>query len=119
MTSVRKQRIVNSMIFIESTIFTKLLHNYLDDKAFSEFQQYLSVNPKAGDVISGTGGLRKVRWKGSGRGKRGGTRIIYYWQVDKDRTLLMTIYGKNEVSDLIAKEKKLLKSMVERWDDGQ
>ncbi len=107
------------MIFIESTIFTKLLHNYLDDKEFSEFQQYLSANPKAGDVIPGTGGLRKVRWKGSGKGKRGGTRIIYYWQMAKDRTLLMTIYAKNEVSDLTTQEKKLLKEMVARWDDGQ
>ncbi|MBF0384064.1 MAG: type II toxin-antitoxin system RelE/ParE family toxin [Magnetococcales bacterium] len=107
------------MIFIESTIFTKLLHNYLDDKELSEFQQYLGVNPKAGDVIPGTGGLRKVRWKGSGKGKRGGTRIIYYWQMVKDRILLMTIYAKNEVSDLTTQEKKLLKEMVARWDDGQ
>jgi mRNA-degrading endonuclease RelE of RelBE toxin-antitoxin system len=66
------------MIFIESPIFAEDLSELLDDESYGEFQEYLAENPVAGDVIQGTNGLRKVRWGASGRGKRGGVRVIYY-----------------------------------------
>jgi mRNA-degrading endonuclease RelE of RelBE toxin-antitoxin system len=103
------------MIFIETQIFTKQISAYLSDDDYSELQNFLSGAPDAGDLIQGTGGLRKLRWKSGGKGKRGGVRIIYYWQVAKDQIYLMTLYAKNEMADLSAKEKKLLKQMVERW----
>ena len=103
------------MLFIESRIFTRILHDYLSDDDYRELQAYLAENPDAGDIIQGTGGIRKVRWAGSGRGKRGGTRIIYYWQVKDSEVYLLNLYSKGEISDLSAEEKKALKRMVETW----
>lgn len=71
--------------------------------------------PDAGDLIQGTGGLRKIRWSSGNKGKRGGVRIIYYWKSVDDHIYLMTLYAKNEMSNLTEKEKKLLKQMIERW----
>ena len=106
------------MLFIESTLFTKLIANYLNDDEFMDLQKHLAATPEAGDTVSGTGGLRKVRWKGSGHGKRSGTRIIYFWRKAEKHILLMTIYAKNEVSNLTTGEKKLLREMARRWDDA-
>jgi len=64
--------------FIESAIFQRELPLYMDDDEYALFQQYLITNPEAGEVIPGSGGVRKVRWKQPGKGKRGGIRVIYY-----------------------------------------
>jgi mRNA-degrading endonuclease RelE of RelBE toxin-antitoxin system len=66
------------MEFIEATTFTKLLSQYLTDDEYRSFQFYLLQNPNAGDVVAGSGGVRKVRWSYQGKGKSGGLRIIYY-----------------------------------------
>ena len=71
-----------------------------------------------GDIIRNTGGLRKVRWKAKGKGKRGGVRIIYYWYKSANKILLLTIFAKNEISDLSAGERKILKQLVEEWKNG-
>lgn len=94
------------MVFIESVLFTKQLPDYLEDDEYQELQNFLIEKPDAGDLIQGTGGLRKLRWTLDNKGKRGGIRIIYYWQVEKDQFYLFTLYAKNEVLDLSAKEKK-------------
>mgnify|MGYP001558195895 FL=1 len=103
------------MLFIESRIFTRFLNDYLNDDEYRELQAHLADNPEAGDIIPRSGGIRKVRWGGSGRGKRGGTRIIYYWQVPDSEIYLLTLYSKGEMSDLSAKELEVLKRMVETW----
>lgn len=103
------------MIFIEAHVFTKQLAAHLPDDEYKELQNFLLKQPDAGDVIQNTGGLRKLRWKAASKGKRGRVRIIYYWQMTKNQIYLMTLYAKNEMTDLTAKEKKLLKQMVERW----
>lgn len=103
------------MIFIETSLFTKQITACLSDDEFLELQEYLIKNPHAGDLIQGTGGLRKLRWKSGTKGKRGGIRVIYYWQVAHEQIYLMTLYAKNETVDLSAKEKKILREMVERW----
>ncbi|WP_245623475.1 type II toxin-antitoxin system RelE/ParE family toxin [Catenovulum maritimum] len=74
-------------------------------------------NPKAGDVIQGTGGLRKLRV--SSKGKRGGARVIYYFLDQKQRFYLLTIYAKNEMPDLTSEQKKQLKSFMEAWRNEQ
>ncbi len=68
-------------IFAELPAFAKYRADYLDDEEFRRLQQYMLKNPEAGDVIEGTGGLRKLRHGDSrrGKGKRGGLRVIYYW----------------------------------------
>ena len=63
------------MVFIETPLFTRQVQELLSDEGYSAFQWYLALNPKAGDLIQGTGGLRKVRWSAAGSGKRGGVRV--------------------------------------------
>ena len=75
-------------------------------------QAFLTLRPDAGNVIKGTGGMRKLRWAGSGRGKRGGLRVIYYWWVAKDRISMLLAYPKNEQDDLTAEQLKQLKNQL-------
>ena len=104
------------MIFIESNLFTKQLPDYLEDEEYRKLQNFLIETPDAGDVIQGAGGLRKLRWALDSKGKRGGARVIYYWQVTKDQIFLFTLYAKNEMTDLTVAEKKILKQMLKDWE---
>ena len=84
------------MIFIETSIFTRLLPKYLSDDEYRAFQWYLIAYPDAGDVVRGSGGVRKIRWAEKGKGKRGGVRIIYYWKKSADEIWFLTTYSKKE-----------------------
>lgn len=106
------------MEFVETTLFTKKLPTYLSDDEYRDFQNYLHRQPEAGDIIKGSGGVRKVRWKAQGKGKSGGVRIIYYLECTEARFLMLTVYAKNELKDLTQVEIKLLKKIVEEWDNG-
>jgi len=75
--------------------------------------EFLSSNPRAGVVIPGTGGIRKLRWSASGRGKRGGSRVIYYFHSESIPLFALKLYAKNEESDLSEQDKRLLASQVE------
>lgn len=68
-------------VFVELPPFERHRADYLDDGAFGDLQDALMKNPEAGQVIEGTGGLRKMRFadRRRGKGKRGGLRVIYYW----------------------------------------
>lgn len=66
------------MIFIETTAFTRMVYDYFGEEEYTAFQYYLMLHPEAGDVVPGSGGVRKIRWRIAGRGKRGGVRVIYY-----------------------------------------
>lgn len=103
-------------IFVELPAFAKYRPEYLDDEGFRDLQNSLMANPEAGDVIEGTGGLRKIRQPDPrrGKGKRGGLRVIYYWWDGKRQFWLFTLYDKEEMDDLSAKEKKALKDMLKR-----
>jgi len=101
------------MIFIESKIFEKLREKYLDDDNYRALQNFLVEQPLVGDVIQGTGGLRKLRWSSKGKGKRAGIRTIYLYITEKSHIHFLTLYAKNEVSDLTANEKKILKRIIE------
>jgi hypothetical protein len=100
---------------MEAHLFTKQLPYYLEDDEYRELQEFLIEQPDAGEVLQGTGGLRKLRWSSETKGKRGGLRVIYYWQISKDHIYFFTLYTKNEMSDLSAKEQKVLKHMLEGW----
>ncbi|GAA0785925.1 hypothetical protein GCM10009193_31500 [Shewanella aestuarii] len=76
-------------IFVESKIFEKYRDEHLSDEEFRLFQFELMSNPKQGDVIKGTVGLRKVRVASMGEGKRGGSRVIYYFLDEKRRFYLL------------------------------
>jgi mRNA-degrading endonuclease RelE of RelBE toxin-antitoxin system len=66
------------MRIIETPIFTKRVKEILSDEEYRLFQIKLINDPESGNIIKGSGGIRKIRWSGSGRGKRGGSRILYY-----------------------------------------
>jgi len=100
---------------IELPIFSKYREDYLNDHEYRKLQELLVNNPTSGDLIQGTGGLRKLRYGDSsrGKGKRGGLRIIYYWWVNAYQIFLFTIYNKNEMTDLSHDQKKKLKELLE------
>jgi mRNA-degrading endonuclease RelE of RelBE toxin-antitoxin system len=101
------------MVFKETTVFTRQIGKLISDEAYREFQQELIFNPTAGDLIKGSGGLRKIRWRSATGGKRGGIRVIYYWYVADSEIFLLLAYGKKEKTDLSAKEVKILRTLVE------
>ena len=84
------------MIFIETSTFTKLIGSYLTDDEYLGLQKFLLEHPNAGNIVRGSGGVRKIRWTMTGRGKSGGIRVIYYWKKRDDEIWLLTVYGKSE-----------------------
>jgi len=98
------------VVFVETPVFYRRVQQYMDDDEYGELQMFLAARPDAGRIIKGSGGMRKLRWAGSGRGKRGGLRVIYYWWVAKDRISLLLVYPKNEMDDLTADQLKILKN---------
>ncbi len=103
-------------IFVELHAFSRHRADYLDDAAFGGLQQTLLENPQAGDLIEGTGGLRKLRFADArrGKGKRGGLRVIYFWWAAGRQFWLFTLYDKSEMDDLTPGERRLLKSLLKR-----
>ncbi len=75
----------------------------------------LAQQPDKGDVIRGSGGLRKVRWKVEGKGKCGGVRIIYYWVSADDQIWMLYGYAKTSQEDLSKEQLKALREIVTRW----
>ena len=101
------------MILKETTVFTKQVQKLLDRESYRLLQLRLVAEPDAGDLIRGTGGLRKIRWEGAGRGKRGGVRVVYYWARSDAVILLLLIYSKTQQDDLTAQQKALLKKLIQ------
>jgi len=99
------------MIFIETTVFTREVRRLMPDEEYRALQRALMMRPDAGDRIPGGGGLRKVRWKLPGAGKRGALRIIYYW--DRPDTVYMLLpFRKNEQEDLTPEQLGKLRALV-------
>lgn len=106
------------MIFVELTPFVAFRKEYWTDEDLRAMQNVLLVAPGAGDLIRGSGGLRKLRWSAQGRGKRGGARVIYYWHVPGDRIYLIYGYVKSRSEDLTAQQLKVLRDLMKDIDDG-
>ena len=107
--------------FIELPPFERHRQSYLNDENFRALQKMLMSNPEAGDVIEGTGGLRKVRYADDkrGKGKRGGLRVIYYWWLPGKQFWLYTVYNKDEMDDLTAAQRKILKELLKQELDAR
>jgi len=101
------------MEFFETFVFTKLIQKLISDEEYRLLQLQLSVRPEFGDVIKGSGGIRKLRWGGSGRGKRGGIRVIYYYFAEDGQIYMLYAYPKSDKDDLTADQLKQLKQLVE------
>ncbi|MDH4558359.1 type II toxin-antitoxin system RelE/ParE family toxin [Pseudomonas sp. BN417] len=103
------------MIFIETPVFTRQITALLDDDQYKELQLQLIMNPEAGDLIQGTGGLRNIRVAAKGQGKRGGGRVIYYHFVSASQIAFLLAYPKGEQEDLSSDQKKALRQVIENW----
>ncbi len=90
----------------------------MDKKGLEELHNYLIQNPDKGDVIPGTGGVRKLRWAAGGKGKRGGASVLYFYHVVGTVIYLMSCYTKTEQSDIRPAVKKQLKAIVEHIKKG-
>jgi mRNA-degrading endonuclease RelE of RelBE toxin-antitoxin system len=101
------------MVIIETSVFTRQIQTLLTDEEYAELQADLVRRPDAGVIIPGSRGLRKLRWGLAGRGKRGGSRVIYYWAVGQDQILLLLIYPKNVQDDLTVEQVRALCKVVE------
>ena len=84
--------------FVEAPAFARFRDDYLDDDGFAELQSHLESNPEAGDMVTGAGGIRKLRWKDPrrGKGRRGGLRVIYYCFLSEREIWLLALYDKDE-----------------------
>ena len=104
-----------NIVFVELPPFARFRDDYLSDDAFLNLQVTLSKQPDAGDVIEGSGGLRKLRFadKRRQKGKRGGLRIIYYFWMPGRQIWLFTLYDKDEMDDLTAAELNSLRKLLD------
>lgn len=101
------------MVIIETSVFSKQVDRLLSEDEYRQLQTELAARPDTGVVIPGSSGLRKVRWSLQGHGKRGGSRVIYYWAVAQDQLLMLLIYPKNMQDDLTPAQIKMLRHIVE------
>lgn len=99
--------------FIETKLFSQLREDYLPDDEYARLQAALVERPECGALISGSGGVRKLRWSRSGCGKRGGVRVIYYAKVRDGVVFMLTIYAKNEDESIPAHILRKIKEEID------
>ena len=100
--------------FIESATFDRLRAGYLDDDEYDALQQFMMQNPEAGALVPGSGGVRKLRWRVGGAGKRGGLRVIYYVRYQPNEFWMLTLYAKAKQENAPAHILKQLKEAFKR-----
>ena len=99
------------LTIVETSIFTREISSLLLEEEYRLLQWKLVLRPEAGDLIPRSGGLRKIRWKIPGKGKRGGLRVIYYFD-SPSRIYMLFTYKKNTQENLTAKQVKVLRNLV-------
>lgn len=99
--------------FVEAPLFTKLVGGYLTDEEYAALQHALAKNPELGEVIPGSGGVRKVRWGATGRGKRGGVRVIYFVRSLHGVIWMLTIYAKNVTTSIPTRVLRRIREEIE------
>lgn len=100
------------MRFLETPVFTEDVSNELSLDDYRQMQVALMLRPEQGPRIVGSGGLRKLRWRRAGMGKRGGLRVIYFWEAASETFYMLTMYRKNRQEDLTAQQLRLLRRLV-------
>jgi mRNA-degrading endonuclease RelE of RelBE toxin-antitoxin system len=101
------------LTFVETKLFTSLVGSYLSDDEYAALQLSIAANPEAGEIVRGSGGVRKLRWSGSGRGKRGGIRVIYYLRTTRGEVWMLTVYAKNEADSIPGHMLKRIKEEID------
>ena len=106
------------MTVVETPGFLREASSALTDDERTEMIAYLAANPDAGDIMPETGGGRKLRWRGAGRGKRGGVRAIYYYHSESLPLFLLNVFAKNEKANLTKAERSEMKVLLPRLVSG-
>lgn len=101
--------------FIETSVFSAYLPDYLSDEEYTALQEHLCETPEAGDLVRGSGGVRKLRWARPGSGKSGGVRVCYYALTRRGQILMLVIYAKSARDSLPA---HVLKVLCEELKNG-
>ena len=101
-----------SMVLIETPVFTRQIQQLMNDEDYREFQNALISDPTRGELVPGGGGIRKIRAGLPGRGKRGGARVIYFWQDEKERIFLLLAYAKSAKDNLSRKQVAQLRDIA-------
>jgi mRNA-degrading endonuclease RelE of RelBE toxin-antitoxin system len=107
-----------SMLFIETSIFTKQIKDLVSDEEYRQLQEDLLVQPDRGDLIKNGGGIRKVRCAQGNKGKSGGIRVIYYWVTEDDQIFFLLAYPKSVKDNLTVKETAILRQLVKEQFHG-
>ena len=110
------------MLFIETSVFTKLVMEFLTDDEFLGLQTFLLKYPDFGVIVPGTGGVRKVRWALPGKGKSGGVRVIYYWKAQQNEIWFLKIKKKGEkeriLVNILGKKAKGMEDVGRKYGVG-
>lgn len=101
------------MEVIQTTVFEKVIGRFISDEEYRHLEATIVQYPEKGDIIPGSGGIRKLRWKRQGLGRRGGLRIIYYWITEDYQILMLYAYPKSQQEDLTKDQVKELKKLVQ------
>ena len=95
-----------------TSAYRRAIRKLLREHARRDMEAAIAAEPAAAPVIPGTGSIRKLRWPGSGRGKRGGVRAIYFWSAGPEAIYMLTAYAKADRGDLTATDRKALTRLV-------
>ena len=106
------------MIFVELNAFAAFRERIWSSEEFGELQEFLALAPATGALIPGSGGLRKVRWLAQQRGKRGGARVIYYWDAGTDCIYLLYGYTKSSRDDLTKRQLQTFRTLLRDLMNG-
>jgi hypothetical protein len=103
--------------FVESPVFSSYLADYLTDEEYAALQEFLCEHPNAGDIVRGSGGVRKVRWSRTGSGKSAGVRVCYYARTRAGRFLMLVIYAKSARDSIPGHVLRQIKEAMEHAED--
>ena len=112
MKNLKTTPMADTLVFIETSIFTRQILDLLSDTEYQALQADLMDNPARGDLIKGGGGIRKVRFAAKGKGKSGGIRVIYYWMCEDGQILMLLAYSKSTQDDLTDQQTTILRTLV-------
>ena len=103
------------MIFVETPLFSEVIVTLLPDEGYRALQLAILFRPESGQIMPHTGGLRKLRWNLRRGGKRGGLRVIYYWDKPDETVYMLWVYRKSQQEDLTTQQARLLSKLVKAY----
>ena len=105
------------LTIVETPTFQRLWPDYWTEDERGEFATWLALTPDAGDVVPGSGGVRKVRWSRKGSGKRGGVRVVYFNRLASGEIWLLLMYAKSARDSIPVEVLRELKQEIENAND--